>query len=589
MRIAIIKKEKCHPTKCGGYLCAQVCPVNRAGKDCIVKGDPKKLEKPTISETLCIGCGICTKRCPFEAITIINLPEALKEKPVFRFGVNSFEMFRLPTPQNKQVVGILGANGIGKTTALEILAGLRKPNLGKIDEPPTDKEIIKHFKGTELQAYFQKLFSGKIKISYKPQYIDKIPDQFKGKVIDLLSKLADEQQIKELAEKLRISEILDRKLDKLAGGELQKVAIAAAILKPADLYLFDEPASYLDVKERVRVAKIIRELAEDKAVLVVEHDLLILDYLADLVNILFGQEAVYGVVSHPKSCRTGINAYLSGFLRDENIRFRNQPIKFETGMIEKQKSGDIFTEWPALTKKFDSFSLEIQPSEIFKKEVVGIVGANAIGKTTFAQILAGKLKPDKGELKSKLKISYKSQYIKPSKANVLDTLREINKEVLSQENKISILRPLEIEHLLNRNLDELSGGELQRVAIASCLLREADIYLLDEPSTYLDVEQRLAASRTIQKVIKSREAAALVIDHDLIFISYLSDRLLVFSGKPGKSGSASVIMSVKKGMNSFLKELGITCRKDPETGRPRVNKAGSVKDREQISKGEYYL
>ena len=589
MRIAIIKKEKCNPTKCGGYLCAQVCPINRAGKDCIVKGDPRRLEKPTISETLCIGCGICTKRCPFDAITIINLPEALKEEPVFRYGVNAFELFRLPTPQNKQVVGILGANGIGKTTALELLAGLKKPNLGEIEKQPTDKEIIKHFKGTELQAYLQKLFSSGIKISYKPQYIDKIPDQFKGKVIDLLLKLADEPAIKKITEKLGISEILDRNLDKLAGGELQKVAIAAAILKPADLYLFDEPASYLDVKERVRVAKVIRELAEDKAVLVVEHDLLILDYLADLVNILFGQTAVYGVVSHPKSCRAGINTYLSGFLRDENIRFRDQPIKFEAGMIEKPKTGDVFTSWSALNKEFPAFKLEVQESEIFRKEVVGIVGPNAIGKTTFAQILAGKLKPDKGNLKSKLKISYKSQYIKPNKANVLETLKEINREVLSQENKISILKPLEIEHLLNKNLDELSGGELQRVAIASCLLREADLYLLDEPSTYLDVEQRLSASRVIQKVIKSREAAALVIDHDLIFISYLSDRLLVFSGQPGKSGSAKAITSVKKGMNNFLKELDITTRRDPETGRPRVNKPGSVKDREQRSNGEYYL
>jgi len=589
MRIAVIKKEKCHPTKCGNYLCAQVCPVNRAGKDCIVRGDIKQLEKPTISESLCIGCGICVKRCPFDAITIINLPEALKEAPVFRYGVNAFEVFRLPIPQEKQVVGLLGANAIGKTTALELLAGIKKPNLGQLEKQPTEKEIIKHFKGTELQAYLQKLFSEGITVSYKPQYVDKISVQFKGKVMDLLSNLSEEKKIKELAEKIGISNILERSLDKLSGGELQKTAIAAAILKQADLYLFDEPASYLDVKERVRIAKVIRELAKTKSVIVVEHDLLILDYLADLIHILFGKAAVYGVISHPKSAREGVNTYLDGFLRDENIRFRDQPIKFETSITEKPKKGEIFSSWPELKKKFPSFDLEIQPSEIFKKEIIGIVGANAIGKTTFARILAGELKPDSGELTHKLKISYKPQYIRPEKANVLETLKQINKEVLSQENKIAILRPLEIEYMLNKNLDELSGGELQRVAIAACLLREADLYLLDEPSTYLDVEQRLSASRTIQKVIKSREAAALVIDHDLLFISYLADRLLAFSGEPGKSGHAKEIISVKKGMNNFLKELDITCRKEPETGRPRVNKPGSVKDREQRSKGEYFL
>lgn len=588
MRIAVINKEKCNPAKCG-YLCMQVCPVNRSGKDCITKGSDK-FSKPVISENLCIGCGICVKRCPFGAITIINLPETLTEKPVYRYDLNSFELFRLPTPQKNQVVGMLGANGIGKTTALEILAGLKKPNLGDLEKQPTEKEIINHFKGTELQAYFQKLFSDGVKISYKPQYIDKIPEQFKGQVKNLLLKLCDdEEKIKELASKLFITEILNRNLKELSGGELQKVAIAAAILKDADLYLFDEPASYLDIKERVRVAKIIRELAEEKSIIVVEHDLLILDYLADLVNILFGQEGVYGVVSHPKSAKAGINTYLNGFLRDENIRFREQPIKFEKNITETKTKSEIFTSWPELAKSFPNFNLEINPSEIYRKEIIGIVGANAIGKTTFARILAGELKPDKGKLKHKLKISYKPQYIKPAKANVLETLKKINKEVLSQENKLDILHPLEIEPLLNKNLNELSGGELQRVAIAACLLRNADLYLLDEPSTYLDVEQRLAASRTIQKTIKNREAAALIIDHDLLFISYLADRILTFSGKPGKSGYANAVSSVKKGMNDFLKELDITCRKDPETGRPRVNKPNSVKDREQRSKNEFYL
>ncbi|MBD3263120.1 ribosome biogenesis/translation initiation ATPase RLI, partial [Candidatus Woesearchaeota archaeon] len=326
----------------------------------------------------------------------------------------------------------------------------------------------------------------------------------------------------------------------------------------------------------------------NKSVIVVEHDLLILDYLADLVHILFGKAAVYGVVSHPKSAKAGINTYLSGYLKDENIRFRDHAIKFEIAPPKKAK-GDLFMNWPKLTKKLSSFNLEVESSEIYKKEIVGIVGANAIGKTTFAQILAGELKPDSGEIKHKVKISYKPQYIEPTKTKVLATLMKINKETLSQENKISIINPLQIEHLLNKNLDELSGGELQRIAIAACLLREADLYLLDEPSTYLDVEQRLAASKTIQKVIKSREAAALVIDHDLLFISYLSDRLLAFSGEPGKTGQANKIISVKKGMNDFLKELGITCRKEPETGRPRVNKPDSVKDREQKEKGEYYL
>jgi ATP-binding cassette, sub-family E, member 1 len=583
-RIAILKKADCNPKKCS-HECVKYCPVNRTGKECIIIEDTAKL-----AEELCTGCGICPKKCPFEAIQIVNLPHQLKEKPVFRYGKNAFELFRLPIPQKGKVVGILGSNGIGKSTALEILAGLLKPNLGEFEHKLLEKEIVDSFKGTELQAYFTKLFAQSTKISYKPQYIDLIPKKFKGKVIDLLLKAGTKKQIDDLSKEINIGDIINRKIEQLSGGELQKVAIAAAVLKPADLYLFDEPASYLDVKERIRVAKVIRKLAENgKNVLVVEHDLIILDYLADLVHILFGQMAAYGVVSHPLSAKNGVNTYLEGYLRDENIRFRDRPIKFENHAAGKSQDKVIFTKWPALGKKLGTFKLDVDASEIHTKEIIGIVGANAIGKTTFMKMIAGQLKTDSGKIPAKLKISYKEQYLKPQKGvTVLTTLSSITKEVMTQKYKLEILRPLELEHLMNHKLDNLSGGELQRVAIAACLSRTADFYLLDEPSTYLDVEQRLQAARAIEKVIKNRDAAALVIDHDLLFINSVSDRLMVFDGVPAKHGRAHNIQTVKAGMNHFLKELDITLRKDPTTHRPRVNQPGSQKDKIQRKQSKFY-
>ena len=583
-RLAIIKRADCNPRKCS-QECAKYCPVNRTGKECIIVGDTAQ-----ITEELCTGCGICPKKCPFEAIQIINLPQQLKEKPVFRYGKNAFELFRLPIPQKGKVVGILGSNGIGKSTALEILSGLLKPNLGEFERELLEKEIIDSFKGTELQAYFTKLFSQTTKVSYKPQYIDLIPNKFKGKVIDLLSNAGTKTQINELAKEINIKDILQRNITKLSGGELQKVAIAAAVLKQADLYLFDEPASYLDIKERVRVAKVIRKLAEQgKHVIVVEHDLIILDYLADLVHILFGQRACYGVVSHPLSAKNGVNTYLEGYLKDENIRFRDRPIKFDHHVTDRKQDLVVFTDWPDLKKKLGDFKLDIQSSELHEKEIVGIVGANAIGKTTFMKMIAGQLKPDSGKVKSKLKVSYKEQYIKATKGvTVMQALSAITKKVMTQSYKLDILRPLELEHLLNHKLEDLSGGELQRVAIAVCLSRDADLYLFDEPSTYLDVEQRLMASRAIQKVIKNKKASALVIDHDMLFINFVSDRLMVFEGQPAKHGKANEIKTVKDGMNHFLKELNITLRKDPTTHRPRVNQPGSQKDKQQRKANKYY-
>ncbi len=571
------------------------------GRECITISGVARID-----EVLCTCCGICPKKCPFGAINIVNLPEALQEDPIFRYAENAFELFRLPIPQQGQVVGIIGANGIGKTTALELLSGLNKPNLGNVKHKATDKELIEHFKGSELHKYFEQLFSNKIKVSYKPQYVDMIPKKFDGSVLELLSKTASREDALKMADKLNFKNIINRDLKNLSGGELQKVAIAAAILKDADLYFFDEPASYLDVKERVRIAKVIRELAESgKQVLVVEHDLIILDFLADLVHILFGQTAAYGVVSHPLSAKNGVNVYLDGYLRDENIRFRPEPLKFEHHMIAEKKDTEYIINWPAMTKKFDTqtnqdlrgqantvhsgFDLKIEPSKLFFKEVVGVVGANATGKTTFMKMLVGDLEPDTGGLPSKVKISYKPQYIKADpKLTVRLALLQASKSALAQKNVLAILRPLELEHLMDHNLAELSGGELQRVAVAICLLRKADIYLLDEPSTYLDVEQRMQVARAIQKVIKEREAAALVIDHDLLFVNFISDRIMVFDGQPGKSGHAQKVSGVKEGMNTFLKELDITLRKEIVTGRPRVNKPGSQKDAYQRSKNEYY-
>ncbi len=584
-RIAILNRSKCFPKRCS-QECSKYCPVNRMGKECIVIKDVAHID-----EVLCTGCGICPKKCPFGAIQIVNLPEALKEAPVFRYAENAFELFRLPIPIENQVVGIVGANGIGKSTALEVLSGIHKPNLGEYDNPLDERAVIEHFKGTELHKYFSNLFKQKATVSYKPQYVDMIPKKFDGTVIELLRKHANEEQIKTMAKKLNILHILSRHVHELSGGELQKTAISAAVLKEADLYFFDEPASYLDVKERVRIAKVIRELSESgKQVLVVEHDLIILDFLADLVHILFGQTAAYGVVSHPLSAKNGINTYLDGYIRGENIRFRPEPLKFEHHMITKESEALPLVSWPEMYKEMKSgFKLNIDSSELHYKEVVGIVGANATGKTTFMRMLVGELTPDKGKLDSKLKISYKPQYIKgDSILTVKLALLEANKMALTQENVLNILRPLKLEHLMEHIVRDLSGGELQRVAVAICLLRDADVYLLDEPSTYLDVEQRLQVAKAIQKVIKHKDAAALVIDHDLLFVSFISDRVMVFDGEPSKAGHAKEILPVKEGMNSFLKELDITLRKDPETNRPRVNKPGSQKDAKQRKSGEFY-
>lgn len=579
-RIAIIDKSKHFPDKCN-WLCVSLCPINRTGKECIIKGPGKNI---AVDESLCTGCKICSHRCPFGAISIINLPEELETEPVHRFGKNGFALYRLPIPKFNQVVGIMGRNGIGKSTAVKILAGLLQPNLGTEKEVSYD-ELIKKFRGTEAQNYFQKLKEKKIRVAYKPQKVDDIPKQYKGKVIDLLKKVDEKNKLGEVAEALGISKIFDHDIKNLSGGELQAVAIAATALKNANVIYFDEPSSYLDISQRLKVAKFIRSLAnEGTAVVVVEHDLIVLDYMTDLIHIMYGESACYGVVSQPLASKVGVNTYLDGYLKSENVRFRDKSIKFLAKAPTAKKHYSELTKWPAFSKKLSNFSLETDEGDVKRNEVLGVIGQNAIGKTTFVKLLAGVIKPDKGKVDLKLKVAYKPQYISSDSEELV--LNVLQKAI--QDYKALIVNPLGLEPLFMKKICELSGGELQKVAIALCLSQDYDLALLDEPSAYLDVEQRLITSKVINDVMEKREASALVVDHDLLFIDYLSHRLLVFEGEPAVKGFVHKPLSMEDGMNKLLKELSITIRREEQTKRPRINKEGSVKDREQKKSGRYY-
>jgi len=578
MRLAVIDPEKCKPQKCNKE-CQHFCPRVRSGDETVTFGEDLKA---IISEELCVGCGICVKKCPMDAIMIVNLPEALTQ-PMHRYGKNAFALFNLPVPQFGSVVGIVGPNGVGKTTAVRILAGELKPNMGVFESEKSWKEIAGEFGGQELQNYFEKLDSG-LKAVYKPQYVDQIPKVVKGTVHNLLKKADERKILKKIVADFGLEACLDRKVSQISGGELQRVACAVCIMKKADLYMFDEPSSYLDVRERLKLAKVIRDLAaEGKAVLVVEHDLVVLDYLADYVHVLYGKPRAYGVVSKVYSSRNGINIYLNGYLPEENVKFRSEPLTFSGHEAAKVVDRVPLIKFEDITKKFKDFTLEVEGGEIDTEEVVGILGPNATGKTTYMKILAGELKPDGGELKEKVKISYKPQYLEPNKKLVMEVLRG------SKYSKWkNLFKSFALEELMDRQLDTLSGGELQRVAITECLCKDADVYLLDEPSAHMDVEQRVSASKIIRDMMIKNERTAIVVDHDVLFIDYLSDRLMVFLGDPGKKGIASAPEAMRHGMNRFLKQLEITVRRDPDTGRPRVNKLDSVKDREQKKKGEYY-
>lgn len=586
-RISILDKEKCQPKKCD-YLCIHYCPGVRMDEDTIIVDEDTK--KPLISEQLCEGCGICTNRCPFDAISIINLPEAVGE-PIHRFGQNQFELFGLPHLAEGTVLGLLGQNGIGKSTIMRILSGELIPNLGDYENTPKDwEDVIEYYKGSALQNYFKDLSEGKIKTVLKPQMVDQLPKVVKGNVRDLLKNVDERNKFDYVCKELDLENVLDRDMVNLSGGELQRVAIAATVLREGDFYYFDEPTSWLDVSQRLNAVKVIRSLAEEgKTVLVIEHDLATLDALSDNIHILYGEPGGYGVVSGRKGVRLGINAYINGFLSEENVRIRRNPIEFTVRPPTEEDEGETLAKYSDLSKDYKEFELTAEAGEIYHDEIVTAFGSNGIGKTTFAKMLAGVEEPTEGEIDEEVVIAYKPQYlISNFEGSVQDFLYTYAPSYGSKIFESEILNPFKLNDLLEKDVKNLSGGELQRLAIATTLAKEADVYLFDEPTAFLDVEQRLVAGRVIRKMIESKNAASLIVDHDIVFIDYVSDRAMVFDGKPGLNGHASKPADLRTSMNKFLKNLNITFRRDKETKRPRVNKYDSYLDREQKEIGEYY-
>ncbi len=588
MRVAVLKEDSCQPKKCNDE-CHAFCPPVRNGQECIILDD--KTGKPHISESLCIGCGICINKCPHDALIIEQLPSELESDMIHRYSMNGFRLFRLPTPSKESVVGILGPNGMGKSTAINALSGRMIPNLGDwLDKEADWDGVIETLPRGELRDFFVAVRDGKIKVALKPQNVDRLPKRVKGTVRDLLSKVDERKMFDEMTKKLGIDHLLDRTIQQLSGGELQRTAICATLLRDVDVYFFDEPSSYLDIHERMRIVRIIQDLAATKRVIVIEHDLAVLDVLCDLVHIVYGKKGAFGIFTPARSTRQAINTYLDGFLPEQNVRIRDKPIKFLNHSDRVSELGSQVVSWGGLGKTLGEFKLETGEGAVHRSEVVGVVGPNGTGKSTMIKVLAGEHEYDEGWVTSDASISYKPQHIHVdidgSVQLWLDS--EIGPRWRSGEFNVNVIRALGVDQLLPKRVKKLSGGERQAVSIAICLGREADLYLLDEPSAHLDANARMEAAKAIRRTMEANEKSAFVIDHDVYFIDIVSDSLLVFEGEGGRYGKAQGPFRLQEGMNRFLEGVNVTFRRDHDSKRPRINKTESRKDREQRTSGDFY-
>merc|ERR1712048_89957 len=286
-----------------------------------------------------------------------------------------------------------------------------------------------------------------------------------------------------------------------------------------------------------------------------------------------------------------------GMIPTENLRFREVALTFRISeqLPEVDETDQAFrTSYPELKKMMGGggFQLMVEAGSFSRSEIIVMLGQNGTGKTTFIRMLAGLLKPDgQQEDLPELNVSYKPQNISMKfQGTVRDLfLAKIRDAFMHPQFQADIVKPMLIDAILDQELQHLSGGEQQRVALVLTLGRPASIYLIDEPSAYLDAEQRIVAARVIKHFVLTANTTAFIVGHDFTMATYLADRVIVYDGIPGISCKASSPLILVDGMNRFLKQLGITFRRDPSNFRPRINKIDSIKDREQKESGQLFL
>lgn len=445
----------------------------------------------------------------------------------------------------KEKWGVVAPNGSGKSSLLKLIAGLEKPDSGKIN------------------------YNNNYTLSYCPQTDDFKPQAtIYQTVVEHLTKEVESFQIQAILNRLGIKDH-DLKIQELSGGLKKRVALAIALIQPADLYLLDEPTNHLDQTMIIWLENYLLKM--NKALLLVSHDRYFLSrvvnhmleidnaklytYPGNYADYLEQRELRYqqALAAHNKRqnflrqeiewIRRGALARTtkskSRIARYNEIKAISGPKEKSTLQLEAATSylGKKTIEINNISKAYPNKVLFRNFSyQLLRNDHIGIVGENGCGKTTFLSLLAGECKPDSGTIiqGETVRIGYLAQQnpILKSDMRVIDFLKEKGEIVhTAQGNAITAKQMLERflfdDESQYRPLNKCSGGELRRLYLCSILMEAPNVLLLDEPTNDLDTE----TLTVLEDYLLDFKGAILAVSHDRYFLDKIADRLFIFENE----------------------------------------------------------
>ncbi|WP_071125860.1 ABC transporter ATP-binding protein [Peptoniphilus lacydonensis] len=447
-----------------------------------------------------------------------------------------------------ELVVITGLSGCGKTTLTRILNGLIPNHYNGIlngEVKLLDKNLMDYRKG-ELAKYIGNVFQNP-----SDQFFATIADEEVAFVGENLGMPLDKLKLKtkETFEKMGISDLMDRKLSELSGGQKQKVAIASTLLYDTKIIFFDEPSSNLDYHGILQFKDILSNLRKmGKTVIIAEHRLFFLNDLYDrLIYMKNGTiERIFsrGELTEDACKEYGLRAINYKSLKAENLVCPQEQALEVSGLNIKIGNNELITNL--------YFSLN-------SGEIMAIIGQNGIGKTTLGKTLSGLIKNNgKTSYGKNKKERLKNSYYMMQDVDYqifFDTVENelLQKDRINDDGYLDRLRK-ELKHIdlwENRydHPQNLSGGQKQRLALLTACLSGRKLIILDEPTSGLDYKRMNDISQIIKRYSKTYPFA--IITHDIELIFKVCNSVLML----GKNGYKKVnIQGHEKEILEFIKD-----------------------------------